>query len=326
MKLKPFQMPKSVKLEEQRGNTFGKFVIGPFERGFGTTMGNVLRRILLSSIHGVSITKIIFENAFHEFTTIDGVKENVTDIVLNIKKIRFRMDEEMDDKRITINIKGPKEVVAGDISLPAGIEIVNNDLYLFTITKSVSVKAEMVIEWGRGYLQSQYINPDKNIKSIQLDAFFSPVKRVVTTIENMRVGQRTDYDKLILEITTDGTITPENALKESIIILKGHINVFEVSDIKLPVITEEFEDDNVLKMRDILSKKVTDLELKVRAKNCLEINKIEILSDLVVKTRDEMLKYKNFGRQSLGELEEKLKELGLHFGMDVNKYFKKENN
>lgn len=325
MKLKPFQMPQSVKIEEQRANTYAKFVIGPFERGFGTTMGNVIRRILLSSIHGVSVTKIIFDSAYHEFTTIEGVKENVTDIILNIKKVRFKMDEELDEKRIVLNVKGVKEISASDITLPAGVEIVNKDQYLFTITKNVSVKAEMVIEWGRGYLSSQYITSDKGIKTIQLDAFFSPVRRVITVIENMRVGQRTDYDKLILEVFTDGTISPEDALNQSMLILKGHIDVFEIGDKKLPIITEEFEDDNVLKMRELLSKKVTDLELKVRAKNCLEINQIETLSDLVVKTKEEMLKYKNFGRQSLGELEDKLKELGLHFGMDINKYFKKEN-
>ncbi|MEO0237696.1 MAG: DNA-directed RNA polymerase subunit alpha [candidate division WOR-3 bacterium] len=324
MKIKPFQIPQKIEVVEEKEN-YAKYIIGPFERGFGITMGNVFRRILLSSIHGVGVTKLVFENANHEFTTIDGVKENVADIVLNIKKIRFKMDEDLDDIKITFQIKGPKEVVSGDIITPPGVEIVNKDLYLFTITKNVGVKIDIYLEWGRGYLQSQYIVPDKSIKTIQLDAFFSPIKRVVTSVENMRVGQRTDYDKLILEIFTDGTISPRDALKQSAIILKGHLQVFEIEDKKLPVITEEFEDDNVLKMRELLMKKVTDLELKVRAKNCLEANNIQTLKDLVSKRKDEMLKYKNFGKQSLTELEEKLKELGLHFGMDVSKYFKDDN-
>jgi len=325
MKLKPFQMPQSVKVEETNGINYAKFVIGPFERGFGTTMGNVFRRILLSSIHGVAVTKVKFDQAYHEFSTLDGVKENVTDIILNIKKIRFNMDEEDDDKTVTLNIKGPKEVTAGDITAPAGIEIVNKDLYLFTITKNVTVKIEMIIEWGRGYLASQYIVTDKNIKAIQIDAFFSPVKRVVTSVENMRVGQRTDYDKLILEIQTDSTLTPEDAIKEAVVILRGHIDIFDISEKKLPIITEEFEDDDIVKMREILLKKVTDLELSVRAKNCLEINNIETIGDLVSRSKDEMLKYKNFGRQSLTQLEQKLIDLGLHFGMDVSKYLKKDN-
>ncbi len=324
MKIKPFQIPQKIEVVEEKEN-YGKYIIGPFERGFGITMGNVFRRILLSSIHGVGITKVVFENANHEFKTLNGVKENVSDIVLNIKKIRFKMNEDMDDVKVSFQVKGPKDVFAGDINTPTGVEVANKDLYLFTIIKNTTVKIDMYLEWGRGYLQSQYIVPDKSIKTIQLDAFFSPIKRVVTSVENMRVGQRTDYDRLVIEIYTDGTILPKDSLKQAAIILKGHLSVFEIEDKKLPIITEEFEDDNVLKMRELLMKKVTDLELKVRAKNCLEANNIQTLKDLVSQKREDMLKYKNFGKQSLSELEDKLKELGLNLGMDVSKYFKDEN-
>lgn len=325
MKMKPFQMPQSVKIENKEGDTYGKFIIGPFERGFGTTMGNVFRRILLSSIHGASITKVRFDKAHHEFQTIDGVMENVTDIILNLKKIRFKMEDVDEPRSISINVKGPKEVTAADIELPTGIEIVNKDLYLFNITQKTTVKLELIVEWGRGYLPYQYIEPDKTIGTIEIDAFFSPIKRVITSVETMRVGQRTDYDKLILEIFTDGTISPEDSLKEAAIILKGHIDVFDIKDRKLPILTEESEDEDILQMREKLNKKVTDLELSIRAKNCLEANKIETLADLVSKSRDEMLKYKNFGRQSLTQLEEKLKSQGLGFGMDVSKYLKSDN-
>ena len=253
---------------------------------------------------------------------MEGVRENITDIVLNIKKLRFKMDEDVDEKIVTVTVKGPKEITAADVDLPTGVEIVNKDQYLFTITKKTDVTIEMNLEWGRGYLPSQYIEKDKTIGTIEIDAFFSPVKRVVTRVEDTRVGQRTDYDKLILEITTDGTITPEDALNESIVILRGHIEVFEASEEDLPKITEEAEDENIKRMRTLLNKKVTDLELSIRAKNCLENNNISTLADLVGRSKDEMLQYKNFGKQSLSDLEKKLNELGLAFGMDISPYIK----
>lgn len=322
MKLKPFQMPQSIKVLETNESDYAKFVISPFERGFGTTLGNVIRRILLSSIHGVSVTKVKFDKAYHEFSTLEGVKENVTDIILNIKKLKFRMDEETDTREISFKVSGPGEITAADIEMPTGAEIVNKDQYLFTITQKTKVGLEMTLEWGRGYLPAQYIQKDKQIGTIEIDAFFSPVKRVVTKVEDTRVGQRTDFDKLLLEITTDATISPEDALKEAIVILRGHIEVFEAGDDELPKITEEAEDENVKKMRALLNKKVTDLELSIRAKNCLENNNIITLGDLVVKSKDEMLQYKNFGKQSLSDLEKKLNELGLAFGMDVSPYIK----
>lgn len=322
MKLKPFQMPQSIKVLETNNSSYAEFVISPFERGFGTTLGNVIRRILLSSIHGVSVTTVKFDKAYHEFSTLEGVKENVTDIILNIKKLKFKMDEDTDEKEVIVKVSGPGEITAADIEMPTGVEIVNKDQYLFTITQKTTVALEMTLEWGRGYLPSQYIQKDKNVGTIEIDAFFSPVKRVVTKVEDTRVGQRTDYDKMILEITTDGTISPEDALKQAIVILRGHIEVFEAGDEELPKITEEAEDENIKKMRALLNKKVTDLELSIRAKNCLENNNIITLGDLVVKSKDEMLQYKNFGKQSLSDLEKKLNELGIAFGMDVSPYIK----
>ncbi len=325
MKLKPFQMPKSIKIEESNEKTYAKFIVSPFERGFGTTLSNVFRRILLSSIHGVGITRVRFDKAYHEFSTLEGVRENVTDIILNIKKLRFVMDEEIDDKVINITVKGPNEVTAAEIDLPAGVSIVNKDQYLFTITKSTKVKIEMHLEWGRGYMPSQYVEKDKTIGTIEMDTFFSPIKRVITRVEDTRVGQRTDFDKLILEIYTDGTIKPEDALKQAAVILTGHIEIFDVENEYLPKITEEAEDENIKKMRVLLNKKVTDLELSIRAKNCLENNNIIVLADLVVKAKDEMLQYKNFGKQSLSDLEKKLNELGLSFGMDLKPFIRQEN-
>ncbi len=323
MKLKPFQVPHEVKVENEKAD-YAKFVIGPLERGFGTTMGNVFRRILLSSIHGASVTKVKFDKVYHEFSTIDGVRENVTDIILNIKKLRFKMDED-EEKTITLDVKGPKEVTAEDINVAAGMEIVNKDQYLFTITQKSRVKIEMQVEWGRGYLPAQYIKPDKTIGTIEIDAFFSPIRRVVTNIENMRVGQRTDYDKLILEIYTDGTISPKDALSEAVVILQGHINIFDIKKQLMPTQKEELEDEYILEMREKLKQKVTVLKLSQRAKNCLESNNILTLGDLVSKTMNEMLQYKNFGKQSLTQLEEKLKDMDLKFGMDVSKYIKKDN-
>ena len=327
MKIKPFQVPHDVKVENEKKD-YAKFVIGPLERGFGTTMGNLFRRILLSSIHGVGITKVKFDKVYHEFSTIDGVKENVTDIILNIKKLRFKIsdDNEDDEKIITLKVKGSKEVTGNDITLPPDVEIANPEQYLFTITKKTNIKIEMHIEIGRGYLPAQNIKQDKTIGIIAIDAFFSPIKRVITNIENMRVGQRTDYDKLILEVFTDGTITPKDALEEAIVILQGHIKIFDIKNKVLPVVVEELEDEYILKMRELLNKRVTELDLSNRAKNCLESNDIITLGDLVSKPMDEMLKYKNFGKQSLGQLQDKLKDLGLDFGMDVSKFLNKEEN
>ncbi|MFO8062328.1 MAG: DNA-directed RNA polymerase subunit alpha [bacterium] len=325
MKLKPFQMPKEIEIRDTDDRTYAEFVISPFERGFGTTLGNVFRRILLSSIHGVSITKIKFDKAYHEFSTLDGVKENVTDIILNFKKLRMKMDEDTDSKTVAIKISGPKEVTGADIEMPAGIEIINKDQYLFTITKKTDIKFEMNVEWGRGYLPAQYIEKDKTVGTIEIDAFFSPIKRVTTKVENTRVGQRTDYDKLIMEILTDGTISPKEALEEAVVILQGHIEVFNVKEQDLPKRMEESEDEDIVQMRNLINKRVTDLELSIRARNCLENNNIMTLADLVTKTKDEMLSYKNFGKQSLNQLEKKLNELGLEFNMDISPYIKSDN-
>ncbi|HVP37333.1 MAG TPA: DNA-directed RNA polymerase subunit alpha [Terriglobales bacterium] len=321
MKLKSLQMPKEVMTDQTTfAKNYAKFIIEPLERGFGITLGNALRRTLLSSIQGAAPISLRIDGVLHEFSTIPGVYEDVTEIVLNVKQIRVKLlgDE---PKTITLDVQKKKDYKAGDLKTDPEVEILNPEQHLVTITDENKLKLEIEIGSGRGYVPAeQNRKPEAPVGTIFLDAFFSPVTKVNFWVENTRVGQRTDFDKLFLEIWTDGSITPEDALGLASRILKDHLQLFIKKDEVIEMAPEEVVDEEVLKIRNLLKTKVDDLELSVRSSNCLRAANIQTLEDLVKKTESEMLKYRNFGRKSLTELTNILSKLGLSFGMDVEKY------
>lgn len=322
MKWKPLTMPKEVVKETSSETPFyARFTFEPLERGFGTTIGNALRRVLLASIHGAAVTAVRIDGVLHEFSTIEGVYEDVTDIILNIKKLWVRLDaDEPKTIRLEANKKGSYN--AADIDTGADIVIMNPDLHIVELTKDVNFKIEMDVDTGRGYVLSEYNrNPEAPQGTIFVDALFSPVVKVNYTVENTRVGQSTDFDRLILDITTNGAITPEDALGYAAKILKDHVMPMIHIDEEIIEEEEEEEDEETVRIRQLLNTRVDELELSVRSSNCLRAANIQTLADLVRKTESEMLKYRNFGRKSLTELNSILDELGLSFGMDVDKYF-----
>ena len=306
---------------------YGRFFIEPFERGFGTTIGNSLRRILLSSLEGSAVTSIKIEGVDHEFSSIKGVMEDVTDIVLNVKSLVIRLQDE-GPKTMTVSVNKAGVVKAADIVADPSIEVINKDLVLLTLTENVNFKMEMVVENGRGYVPaSERIAEadrfDQEIGRIMLDIVYSPVTRVRYTTENTRVGQRTNYDKLILEIWTNGTITPEMALVEAAKILRKHVNPF-VQYFELghetvaasQLTTEEVEEPAVdEELVQKLNMPIQELELSVRANNCLESAKIETVGQLVKMTEADLLKIRSFGKTSLREIKRKLADVGLSLGM-----------
>ncbi len=311
-----------------RSDTYGRFFIEPFERGFGTTIGNSLRRILLSSLEGSAVTSIKIGGVSHEFGSIKGVVEDVTDIVLNVKSLIIRLhDEEPKNMQILVNKAGV--ITAADIVADPSIEVINKDLVLATLTEDINFEMEMVVENGRGYVPaSERIEDadrfDQEIGRIILDAVYSPVTRVRYTTENTRVGQKTNYDKLILEIWTNGTVTPEMALVEAAKILRKHVNpfvqYFELGEQTTTVTTqltdaetEEQEVDEELTQK--LSMPIQELELSVRASNCLESAKTETVGQLVRMTEADLLKIRSFGKTSLREIKRKLEDIGLSLGM-----------
>jgi len=322
MKWKSMTMPKDVALDEATSTpTFGRFTIEPLERGFGNTLGNALRRTLLSSIQGAAVTSIRLDGVLHEFSTIPGIMEDVTRIVLNVKKIRPRL---LTDDPILVVLEAEKagKYSAGDLHGNEGaLEILNPDQHIFELTKDTNVRLEMEIGPGRGYaLAEQNISPERPVGTIAVDSLFSPVIKVNYQVENTRVGQRTDYDRLILEITTDGTITPEDGLSYAAKIIKDHMQIFITIEEEFEAERTEEVDEETLRIRQLLDMRVDELELSVRSSNCLRAANIQSLKDLVQRTESEMLKYRNFGRKSLTELNGILNELGLSFGMDVAKY------
>ncbi len=325
MKWKSMQMPKELVLDEKSSTDYyGKFFIEPLERGFGHTLGNTLRRVLLSSIQGASAVAVRIDGVLHEFSTISGIMEDVTEIVLNVKKIKYKLlgDE---SKTITFTAAKKGEYKAGDIEIDADIEIVNPELHLLTLSEDTKFRMEIDVDSGRGYVASdQNKKPGKPAGTIFLDTRFSPVIKVNYTVEDTRVGQRTDYDKLILEVSTDGTIEPEGALNFSAKLIRDHLNIFAGIDQEIEIMEEEVVDEEVLRIRNLLKMRVDELELSVRSSNCLHAANIVTLEDLVRKNESEMLKYRNFGRKSLNELNAILGELGLSFGMDVDKYMEQE--
>lgn len=325
VKWKDFELPSRVKCEtETLTDTYGKFFTEPFERGFGTTIGNGLRRVLLSSIEGSAVTSIKIDNVPHELNTIDGMVEDVTDIVLNIKRLVVKLHSEK-PKTITIEKSAKGEVKASDIKADPSVEIINPDHHIATLNKDVKFAMEMVVEKGRGYVAAVFDDKEEQeIGRVHLDALFSPVQRVRYSVENTRVGQRTNYDRLILEIWTNGVVKPEDALVEASKILRKHLNPF----IEYFEIGQELKKDSFLEqglrvpdrddeLKGKLAKELSELDLSVRANHCLQAADIKTIKDLVIKTDAELLKIKNFGKTSLEEIKKKLAALGLSLGIKI---------
>lgn len=321
------RMPDGIELDDSTyTNNYGKFTVQPLERGFGVTIGNALRRVLLSSLPGSAITSVRFESVLHEFSTIPGVIEDVAQIILNLKQVRIKLINKRPDK-VTLDLQGPLELKASHImNGTTDFEILNPDFHIATLDENANFRVELKIGRGKGYVPAEENKiPDQPIGTIPIDAIFSPVKKVGFKVENTRVGQKIDYERLILEIETDGSVTPDDALTYAGKILKDHILLFINFDIE-PEQEESPEiDEEVLRIRKLLKMSVDELELSVRSHNCLMAANIKTIGDLVRRDEPEMLKFRNFGRKSLSELTKILEEKGLFFGMDVDKYLKSEN-
>jgi len=325
MAILAFQKPDKVIMIES-DNLYGKFEFRPLEPGYGITIGNALRRILLSSLEGYAITTLKIEGVDHEFSSIKGVIEDVTEIVLNLKQVRFKQQiEGVEDEKVMVTITGQETLKAGDIgNFLTGFEVLNPDLVICNMDSSVKIQMTITINKGRGYVASEENKPaDAEIGLVALDSVFTPIKNVKYTIENYRVEQKTDYEKLIMDINTDGSIHPKDALKEAAKILIHHFMLFSDEKITLDsdekMENEEF-DEEVLHMRQLLKTKLVDLDLSVRALNCLKAADVESLGDLVAYNKNDLLKFRNFGKKSLTELEDLLKVMSLNFGMDIAKY------
>src|SRR5947199_2309399 len=321
VRLGRFEMPKRLTKDESTANeTYAKFVAEPFETGYGHTVGNSLRRVLLSSLEGAAIASIKVDGAMHEFATIEGVVEDVTDIVLNLKKILFRAHTR-DPQALLLSVNKEGDVTAGDIQLNQNVELVNPGQIICTLDKKKKFEMELEVKVGRGFLPGdENKKPDQPIGVIAIDSLFSPVTRVRYAVESARVGQRTAYDRLIVEIWTDGRISPEDALTQASAILQHHLGVFVGYD-KNAVEFEEVkdkQDEQQTKMKKLLNMSVNEIELSVRAANCLNNANITTVGQLAMKTEAEMLKYRNFGKKSLNEIKEKLAALGLTLGMNID--------
>ena len=325
MAILAFQKPDKVLMLEA-DNTFGKFEFRPLEPGYGVTIGNALRRILLSSLEGYAICNIRIDGVKHEFATIPGVKEDVTNVILNLKMVRLkRVVEDTEFEKATIKVSGQDVFKAGDIGkVLNGFEVLNPELVICHMDPSTSFQIDLNINKGRGYVSvDENRNANDTIDTIAIDSIYTPIINVKYTVDNYRVEQKTDYEKLTLEITTDGSIQPKDALKEAAKILIQHFMLFSDEKIALDATenegNEEF-DEEVLHMRQLLKTKLVDMDLSVRALNCLKSAEVETLSELVVFNKTDLLKFRNFGKKSLLELEDLLANLGLSFGMDISKY------
>ena len=322
-----FKMPEGVVLDESTANsTYGKFTIQPLERGFGVTLGNSFRRVLLSSLTGSAITAIKIDGVLHEFTTVPGVVEDVTEIILNLKKVRMKIINKK-TTRMELSLTGPHDFKAEDLlkNCP-DIEVLNPDLHIASLNENAKLTMELRFGFGKGYVPStdQKIT-DQTIGIIPIDSIFTPIKNVRYEIKNVRIGESNDYEQLTLEVYTDGSVTPEEALSNSGKILKDHVHLFinfetEPEETKV----ESEKDAEAERLKKILSTSVDDLELSVRSHNCLKAANIKTLGDLVRRDENEMLKFRNFGRKSLAELVEIVDNFGLEFGMDVDKYLKEK--
>lgn len=310
----------------ESNNSFGKFEFKPLEPGYGITVGNALRRILLSSLEGYAISSIRIDGVNHEFDTIPGVKEDVTNIILNLKKVDLKqIVDGTQAENATITVSGQEVFKAGDIGkVLTGFEVLNPDEVICHLDPSASFQLDITINKGRGWVPAEEnSNPNDAIDVIAIDSIYTPIKNVKYTVENFRVDQKTDYEKLIIEITTNGSILPKDALKEAAKILIYHFMLF--SDEKITLETTEVDsneefDEEVLRMRQLLKSKLVDMDLSVRALNCLKSAEVETLGELVVYNKTDLLKFRNFGKKSLTELDELLANLNLSFGMDISKY------
>lgn len=325
MAILAFQKPEKVIMLES-SPTFGRFEFRPLEPGFGMTVGNALRRILLSSLEGYAITTVKVAGVNHEFAAIPGVMEGMIDIILNLKQVRFmRTVDNCDFEKVTVNVAGMTEFTAGHISnFLTCFKVLNPDLVICRLDSDVKMQMELTIGKGRGYVPAEENKPvDAEFGLLPIDSIHTPIKNVKYTVENFRVEQKTDYEKLVLEITTDGSIHPKDALKEAAKILIHHFMLFSDEKITLNIeenaATEEFDED-VLHMRQLLKTKLSEQDLSVRALNCLKAAEVETVGDLVRFHRTDLLKFRNFGKKSLSELDELLASLNLHFGMDVSMY------
>ena len=304
----------------------GKFEFRPLEPGYGLTVGNALRRVLLSSLEGFAITSVKMDNVEHEFSTISGVVEDVTEIILNLKQIRFkRQIEETDEEKVIITIGGQDQLKAADLQkFISGFQVLNPDLIICNLEKSVQLNMEITIEKGRGYVPAEENKNSNDVLGvIAIDSIFTPIKNVKYNVENFRVEQKTDYEKLIFEITTDGSIHPKDALTEAAKTLIHHFLLFSDERITLEadeIAQTETYDEESLHMRQLLKTKLVDMDLSVRALNCLKAAEVETLGDLVSFNKNDLMKFRNFGKKSLTELEELVVLKGLSFGMDLAKY------
>lgn len=324
MSILAFQMPEKVVMEKA-DDFHGLFTFKPLEKGYGVTIGNALRRILLSSLEGYAIVGIKVPGVLHEFSAIDGVVEDVSEIILNLKMVRFRKVGDIIDNKISVQIKGQKQFTAGDIAKStSSFEILNPELVICNLDDAAEFEIELTIDKGRGYVSSEENKPaDQVFGYIPIDSIFTPIKNVKFSVENTRVEQKTDYEKLILDIETDGSIHPEVALKGSANILIKHFMLFSDQSMVLETAEKgepEAVDEEMLHMRKLLKTSLNDLDLSVRAYNCLKAADVRTLGDLVRLEISDMMKFRNFGKKSLAELEQLVAEKGLTFGMDLTKY------
>lgn len=325
MAILDFQKPDKV-IMIQSDEHQGQFEFRPLEPGYGITVGNALRRILLSSLEGFAISSVRIKGADHEFTTIKGVVEDVTEIILNLKQVRFKQQiEGTDNETVAVTISGQEQLTAGDLGkFTSAFQVLNPDLVICNLNASVKLELELTINKGRGYVPAEENKVSgAAFGTIFVDSIFTPIKNVKYSIENYRVEQKTDYEKLVLDITTDGSIHPKDALKEAAKILIHHFMLFSderiTLDSEVKAETEEF-DETSLHMRQLLKSKLVDMDLSVRALNCLKAADVETLGDLVSYNKNDLLKFRNFGKKSLTELEDLVENKGLNFGMNVSKY------
>ena len=322
LKKKGFQLPEKIRFDEETlSSTYGKIIVEPFERGFGTTIGNSLRRVLLSSLEGAAVTAVKILGAPHEFSSITGIKEDVIDIILNIKKLRFKFAGE-GNKIATFSAKKPGQVTGSDLKCDSSIEVLNPEQVIATLDKGSEFEVEVYISKGKGYTVAETKDEDLPVGMITVDAVFAPVNKVNYWVEKARVGRDTDYDRLIMEIWTDGSIAPEKAVSQAASIIIEHMDFFifeeeeeKVVSEEMAVVHSEYEGTN---LDNSLMRNVDELELSVRSYNCLKNADIKTIGELVSKTEQEMLKTKNFGRKSLNEIKEILGRMGLHLGMRID--------
>jgi DNA-directed RNA polymerase subunit alpha len=321
VRLGRFEMPKRLSKEETTAtDTYAKFIAEPFETGYGHTIGNSIRRVLLSSLEGAAITSVKIDGAMHEFTTVDGAVEDVTDIVLNLKQVKFKAHSR-EPQTLLLSVNREGAVTAGDIELNQNIEIVNPDQIICTLDRKKKLEMELEVRVGRGFCPGdENKKTDQPIGVIAIDSLFSPVTRVRYAVEAARVGQRTDYDKLIIEIWTDGRISPDDALTQASAILQHHLDVFVGYDKNAVEVEIEIkpQDDEKAKLKKLLNMSVNEIEMSVRAANCLNNANITTVGQLAMKSEQEMLKYRNFGKKSLNEIKEKLTGLNLTLGMNID--------